>query len=201
MGRATAVGGAARRWGRAGRRRGSGRGNAGLGLLMVAPVVLLAAIFTLYPFGRAIYESTRITSPIFAPEFVGIQNYRDVVTGSYFVEATRTTLVFTVITVPTLVALAVLVALLLNEPFFGNAALRAGMLLPWAIPASVAGIIWEWIFLDSAGALNAVLYSLGIIHHYVQWLTTPKLAMMAVIVVFVWSQLPLAAILLLAAIQ
>jgi multiple sugar transport system permease protein len=178
-----------------------GRGTTRLGLLMVAPVVLLIALFTFYPFGRALYESTRITSPIFAPEFVGLQNYRDVVTGSYFVEATRTTLVFTVLTIPLLVVLAVLVALLLNEPFFGNTALRAGMLLPWAVPASVAGIIWEWVFLDSAGALNAFLYSLGLIHHYVQWLATPNLAMMAVVIVFIWAQLPLASILLLAAIQ
>lgn len=201
MGQAITAGSRARRWARAGRWRVSGRGNARLGLLMVAPVVLLVAVFTLYPFGRAIYESTRISSPIFAAEFVGLQNYRDVVTGSYFVEAMRTTAVFTVVTVPLLVGLAILVALLLNEPFVGNTALRASMLLPWAIPASVAGIIWEWVFLDSAGALNAVLYSLGIIHHYVQWLTTPKLAMMAVIIVFVWSQLPLASILLLATIQ
>ncbi|HET7095062.1 MAG TPA: sugar ABC transporter permease, partial [Thermomicrobiales bacterium] len=182
-------------------RRSVGRGQARTALLMTAPALLLVALFTLYPFGQAIYESTRISSPIFPPEFVGLQNYRDVVTSGYFVDAAATTLAFTAVVTPLLVVLGVLVALLLDQPFWGNTALRAGMLLPWAIPASAAGVIWQWIFLDSWGALNAGLYSLGIIDEYIEWLTTPNLARFAVVVVFVWSQLPLAALLLLAALQ
>lgn len=181
--------------------RRSENAHARTGLLMAAPVLLLVALFTLYPFGRAIYESTRVTSPIFAPEFVGLENYRDVLGSRYFVGAAKTTLLFTAITTPLLAVLGVLVALLLNERFIGNTALRIGMLLPWAVPATVTGVIWKWIFLDSWGALNALLYSTGIIDSYIDWLTTPSLAMMAVIIVFVWSQLPLAAIFLLAAMQ
>lgn len=181
--------------------RRSDNAHARTGLLMAAPVLLLVALFTLYPFGRAIYESTRVTSPIFAPEFVGLENYRDVLGSRYFVGAAKTTLLFTAITTPLLAVLGVLVALLLNERFIGNTALRIGMLLPWAVPATVTGVIWKWIFLDSWGALNALLYSTGIIDSYIDWLTTPSLAMMAVIIVFVWAQLPLAAIFLLAAMQ
>ena len=70
-----------------------------------------------------------------------------------------------------------------------------------AIPASAAGVIWQWVFLDSWGALNAGLYSVGLIDEYVEWLTTPNLARMAVVVVFLWTQLPLTAVLLLAALQ
>ncbi|HEY8448413.1 MAG TPA: sugar ABC transporter permease [Thermomicrobiales bacterium] len=185
---------------RAGQRRAFS-GFAWTGALMIAPVFLLIALFTLYPFGRAIYESTRIESPIFPPQYVGLQNYRDIIGSSYFMDAAKTTALFAAVTVPLLLVLGVLVALLLNEPFLGNTALRIGMLLPWAIPATVAGLIWKWIFLDSWGALNALLYSVGIIDSYVQWLTTPNLARMAVVVVFVWSQLPLASIFLLAALQ
>ncbi len=168
---------------------------------MAAPAFLLIALFTFYPFARAAYESTRIASPIFPPRYVGLENYRDVLASDYFLNAALTTLRFAAITVPLLVLFGVLVALLLNESFVGNTALRIGMLLPWAIPATVAGLIWKWIFLDSWGALNALLYSLGVIDGYVQWLGTPRLAMMAVVIVFVWSQLPLAAIFLLAAVQ
>lgn len=183
------------------RRAGHHRGPARTGLLMVAPALLLVALFTLYPFGRAVYESTRITSPLFPPEFVGLQNYRDVLTSDYFVDAAVTTLLFALVTTPLLVGLGLLVGLLLNERFWGNTVLRAGMLLPWAIPASVAGVIWQWVFLDSWGALNAGLYSLGIIDEYVEWLTTPNLARFAVVVVFIWTQLPLTAVLILAALQ
>ena len=168
---------------------------------MAAPVLLLVALFTLYPFGRALYQSTRIESPIFPSRFVGLENYRDVLGGLYFREAAGTTLWFALASVPLLIVLGVLVALLLNESFIGNAVLRVGMLLPWALPATVAALIWKWIFLDSWGALNAGLYTTGIIDNYVGWLTTPNLARMAVVVVFIWTQLPLIAIFILAALQ
>lgn len=168
---------------------------------MVAPVLLLVAVFTLYPVGHAIRESMRLESPLFPSRFVGLDNYRAVVQSVYFRDAAKTTFFFAAVTAPVTVVLGVLVALLLNERFLGNTVLRVGMLLPWALPATVAGLIWKWVFFDSWGALNALLYSLGIIDKYVHWLTTPKLAMTAVVVVFVWSQLPLAAVLLLAAVQ
>jgi len=187
--------------GRQARRRRPYGGNAWTGVAMAAPVFLIIAIFTVYSFGRAIYESTRIESPIFPPQYVGLENYRDVLDSPYFADAARTTIWFAVVSVPALLVLGVLVALLLSEPFCGNTALRVGMLLPWAIPATVAGLIWKWIFLDSWGALNAFLYSLGIIDRYIQWLTTPNLARLAVVVVFIWAQLPLTSIFLLAALQ
>lgn len=168
---------------------------------MAAPVILLVAIFTIYPVGRALYQSTRIESPIFPSRFVGLQNYRDVLGGMFFAEAAWNTVRFAAVVVPLLVVLGVLTALLLNESFVGNTLLRVGMLLPWALPATVAGLMWKWVFLDSWGALNAGLYTLGMIDNYVGWLTTPGLARMAVVVVFLWTQLPLAAIFLLAALQ
>jgi multiple sugar transport system permease protein len=181
--------------------RSARRDGARAGLLMVAPVVLLVAMFTVYPFAHAIYESLQLSSPILPPRFVGLDNYRDVITSPYVLDAVRATALFTVFTVPILVVLGLLVALLLNERFLGNRVLRVGMLLPWAIPASVTGIIWKWVFLDSWGALNALLYATGIVERYVPWLTTPTLAVMAVVIAFVWAQLPLAAVFLLAALQ
>jgi ABC-type sugar transport system permease subunit len=168
---------------------------------MVLPVLALVAVFTIWPFGRAIYQSTRIESPIFPPQYVGLQNYRDVWNGFYFRDAAENSLLFALATVPALVVLGMMVALLLNEPFVGNTALRIGMLLPWALPAAVSGLIWKWIFLDSWGALNAGLYSLGIIDSYINWLTDTNLARLAVVIVFIWAQLPLAAVFLLASLQ
>ena len=182
-------------------RRGFRATHARTGALMAAPSFLLILVFTLFSVGRAIYESTYSSSPIFATEYVGLGNYRDVVDSPYFADAARNTLTFTLVTVPIMVVLGVLVALLLNERFVGNTLLRIGMILPWAVPPTVAGVIWKWIFDDSYGALNAGLYSAGIIDSYTRWLTNPDLARFAVIVVFVWSQLPLATIFLLASLQ
>jgi ABC-type sugar transport system permease subunit len=171
------------------------------GVLMVAPVALLIAVFFVYSTYRAIYQSTRIESPIFKPRYVGLQNYRDMLDGRFFRQASENSIVFVLTVVPTLLVLGVLVALLLNEPFHGNTALRIGMILPWALPAAVAGLVWKWIFLDGWGALNGILGRLGVIDEPIAFLGEPRLAKLAVVLVFVWAQLPLASIFLLAAVQ
>jgi ABC-type sugar transport system permease subunit len=171
------------------------------GVVMVAPVVLLIAVFFIYSAYRAVYQSTRIESPIFPSRYVGLQNYRDILDGRFFRQASENSLVFVLTVVPALLVLGVLVALLLNEPFYGNTALRIGMILPWALPAAVAGLVWKWIFLDSWGALNGILSWGGLIDSPIDFLGEPRLARVAVVIVFIWAQLPLASIFLLAAVQ
>jgi len=168
---------------------------------MVAPVELLIAVFFVYSTYRAVYQSTRIESPIFKPRYVGLQNYRDILDGRFFRQASENSFVFVFTVVPTLLVLGVLVALLLNEPFRGNTALRIGMILPWALPAAVAGLVWKWIFLDGWGALNGILSEAGLIGDPIDFLGEPRLARLVVVIVFVWAQLPLASIFLLAAVQ
>ena len=107
---------------------------------MAAPVLILVAIFTIYPVGRAIYQSMRIESPIFPPRFVGLKNYQDLLGGLFLKEAAVTTLGFALVAVPLVIVIGVLTALLLDEPFTGNDVLRVGMLLPWALPATVGAL-------------------------------------------------------------
>ena len=64
------------------------------GVIMVAPVALLIAVFFVYSTYRAVYQSTRIESPIFKPRFVGLQNYRDLLDGRFFRQASENSLVF-----------------------------------------------------------------------------------------------------------
>jgi ABC-type sugar transport system permease subunit len=183
------------------RGRGWRSGDGVTGVIMVAPVALLIAVFFIYSAYRAIYQSTRIESPIFPSRYVGLQNYRDVLDGRFFRQASENSLLFVAVVVPALLVLGVLVALLLNEPFHGNTALRIGMILPWALPAAVAGLVWKWIFLDSWGAANGLLSWAGLIDRPIGFLGDPELARMAVVIVFIWAQLPLASIFLLAAVQ
>ena len=79
--------------------------------------------------------------------------------------------------------------------------MRGILLLPWAIPTAISGVIWKGVFADSWGALNASLYSLGLISNYVEWLTTPSLARLTVVIAHLWTQFPMAAVLILAAMQ
>jgi ABC-type sugar transport system permease subunit len=168
---------------------------------MIAPAVLLVAAFTLYPYIYALWSSIRVTSPLLPPAFAGLKNYKAVVTSIYFLRAVKRTLIFTAASVPITVLLGLLTASLLNRRFFGDVALKALVLLPWAIPIAISGVVWRGFFNSGWGALNALLYMVGIIPKYVGWLTTPSLATLVVITVQVWTQFPFATVLILAAMQ
>ena len=169
--------------------------------LMIAPAVLLVVLLSLYLYGYAIWTSFQMMSPLLPPKFAGLKNYAAVITSIYFLRAVKNTLIFTAFTVPITVVLGVLTASLLNRRFWGGVGLKAMILLPWAIPTAISGVIWRGVFNDGWGALNASLYLMGLIPNYIRWLTTPNLAKFAVIVAQVWAQFPMAAVLTLAAIQ
>jgi multiple sugar transport system permease protein len=170
-------------------------------LIMIAPTLLIVALFTLYPYAYALWGSLRTLSPILPPKFVGLSNYTQVISSSYFIGAVKNTFIFSLAAVPAIVVLGVAVATLVNQKFLGDIALRGLLLLPWAIPTTISGVIWKGVFADSWGALNATLYNLGIISNYIEWLTTPSLAMATVVIAQVWTQFPMAAVLTLAAMQ
>ncbi len=171
--------------------------------LTLVPVLFVVALFTLFPFGYAAMTSTRrvmLTLPGHTP-FVGLRNYVQVLNDSTTHVAIGNTLVFTSLTVPSVVILGLLVALLLNKHIKGFGILRALVLLPWSIPLVSAGIIWRLLLHGDFGALNGLLYQLGVTHGYVPWLSTPRLAMYAVAFAHVWREFPLPAILILAGLQ
>ena len=166
------------------------------------PVLILVIFFTVYPFGYALWNSLfQILLILPVKPFVGIQNYVDVVSSIYFREALLNTLVFTAITAPIIVVIALGVARLLLTKFVGRSIVRAVVLLPWAMPGAVSGIVWVWIFHGRWGILNALLAKLGIISSYIGWLDHPVLAKFSVMVAHIWTQIPFASILLMAALS
>ncbi len=166
------------------------------------PVLILVIVFTVYPFAYAIWNSLhRILLIMPGWPFIGIKNYVDVVSSIYFREALINTLVFAAITAPIIVAIALAVARLLLTKFFGRGVVRAVVLLPWAMPGAVSGIVWVWIFHGRWGILNALLQQVGIIKSYIEWLSNPVLAKFTVMVAHIWTQIPFASVLLMAALS
>jgi len=166
------------------------------------PVLILVIVFTVYPFAYAIWNSLhRILLIMPGWPFIGIKNYVDVLSSIYFREALINTLVFAAITAPIIVAIALGVARLLLTKFFGRGVVRAVVLLPWAMPGAVSGIVWVWIFHGRWGILNALLQQVGIIKSYIEWLSNPILAKFTVMVAHIWTQIPFASVLLMAALS
>lgn len=134
-------------------------------------------------------------------QFIGLENYAAILNSPEFWSALWITIQFTVLVVTAVAVLGVCVALLLDQPFRGRAIVRTLVLLPWAIPPVVNGLMWQWIYDSKIGALNGLLFSLGIISEYKGWLSDPTSALLALAFADVWNVLPLAVILLLAALQ
>ncbi|GGG37866.1 sugar ABC transporter permease [Caldovatus sediminis] len=161
---------------------------------VVAVLLVVAAFPILYSFWISLHDVV-LTRPLRRP-FVGLDNYLRVFADERFWIAVARTTVYTVVTVAATTVLAVLVALLLNEAFPGQRLLNALLLLPWATPSVVNGLMWKWIYDPSYGLLNGLLVQLGVLERYRAWLGDPDLTLLLIANAAVWKQMPLAALLL-----
>ena len=187
----------------ASRRQLVGGRESGYAYLTLLPVLLIMAAFSLYPIGYSLYLSLHkevLTDPLNHP-FVGFQNFSNALHSYYLTSSLVSTGVFMLMAVPAVMVFGLLAALLLNEAFAGARILRVAILLPWAMPAVVSGIVWRWMLNGDYGILNSALFQLGIIHDYIPWLSQPALARMGLALAHVWREGPLAAIFLLAGLQ
>ncbi len=169
--------------------------------LLLAPSLLVMLGITLWP-----VISTLILSFFNAPTginqtrtFVGLANYIGMVTDQTFWETIWRTLYFTVVSVGIELGLGLAIAQLIHTRPWGWQFLRIALIIPWAVPTIVNGAMWRWIYSADFGALNGLLMALGLIKHYVPWLTMTNMAMNLVIVADVWHTMPFVALVLQAA--
>jgi multiple sugar transport system permease protein len=171
--------------------------------LLNAPALLAIVLLIGYPIGYSLWLSLHrynLKRPgVF--RFIGVENYLAILRSDEFWAALQVTLAFTALGVALVVALAILIALLLSEPFPGRGLVRTVVLVPWAIPPVVNGLMWQWIYDAKVGALNGALVSLRLLPGYRGWLSSPTDALLALVMAHVWNALPVAVILLLAALQ
>jgi multiple sugar transport system permease protein len=188
-----------------GRQRGAriGYNRSGFAWLLNAPslvaIFLLAGYPILYSAWISLHKYNLKRPRVF--DFIALDNYIEILQSPEFWSALWITVQFTFLVVALVAVLGILIALLLDKPFPGRGVLRTLMLLPWAIPPVVNGLMWQWIYDSKIGALNGLLTSLGIIQEYRGWLSDPTSALLALVCADVWNSLPLAVILLLAALQ
>jgi ABC-type sugar transport system permease subunit len=167
--------------------------------LWLLPVLLPVAALTIFPVGHALWTSLHdVTLLSSDQDWVGLDNFKGVVTGDYFGVALKNSLAFTAVSAPLVVLLGLATALFLHREFLGAKALRSILLLPWVLPGAISAVLWVWVFQPSWGVLNQLLWKLHLIHHSIPWLTDPHLAFGSVVV---WTQIPFAVVMLLAALS
>jgi ABC-type sugar transport system permease subunit len=133
--------------------------------------------------------------------FVGLDNYVAIARDTRFWSALAHTAFFagTSITLEMLLGLAL--ALGMNRAFRGRGAVRAAVLLPWAIPTVVVALIARFMFQSPWGVVDTLLVRSGLVEHAPVWLASPRLAWVPLVLADVWKTTPFVALLLLAGLQ
>jgi ABC-type sugar transport system permease subunit len=147
------------------------------------------------------FMDLNVTRPWIGPQFVGLANFAEMGQNPQFWAALGRTVYFAATSVLIGAPVALVFALLLNQPFPLRALARALMMIPWAIPHVVNGVIWARIYDANYGVLNGALYQLGLIERYVAWLNNPDYALFLVVMAEVWISTPGLTLLFLAGLQ
>ncbi len=153
--------------------------------LFLTPALVIVATFVLYPIAAVVYFSFTNYDIVTPPKWVGLQNYQRLVLDDTFWLALRHSLIYLIVT-PTVIALAILLAIIVNRNLRGIHIFRALYYLP-AVSGSIAvGITWRWLFDTQGGLINGVLLWLGALKEPVQWLSEPAYTLAIAMLLTVW---------------
>jgi len=161
------------------------RSDARLAWLLVAPAMSLIALVAVAPLAASMWESLHLHDlrlPWLGRPFVGLAHYRAAVADARLHEALVHTAFFTAASVALELAFGMALALILHHLVRGRALARVVVLLPWALPAVVAALVWRFMFEG-------------------EWLSHPRGAWVPIVLGDVWKSTPFVALLLLAGLQ
>lgn len=178
------------------------RRYARLGLLLIAPTIVVFCAVIVYPLLAAIYLSLfQLYTPTLEGSFVGISNYRDLLARGEFWISLRNTLVWTVGTLSLQIVLGIGMALMLHQTVWFRSLARSLILFPYFVSTVVAVLVWRWLFNDLYGILNHMLIGSGVVDMPVDYLGTMPNAMISMILVGAWKYFPFVVIAVLARLQ
>jgi multiple sugar transport system permease protein len=172
------------------------------GYSLMAPVLLLVVVFLVFPIVfSAVLSLTQfnLARPEAGIKFVGLHNYLMVINRQDFRDSFVRTLYFSGMTTFWGIVLGLAFALVLNQPFLGRSVVRALIIVPWAVPAVINGVMWRFIYSWQGGALTDLVYSLGFTHRAIAWLSYPFLSLNLVILADLWKRLPFIVVIFMAA--
>lgn len=152
---------------------------------LLAPSVIGFAVFLLAPIVIVIALSFYDWNFLSSPEFIGLQNYRDLADDDRAVDAIGNTFYYVLLNIPAQTVLALLLALALNAKIKARNAFRVIYVLPWMAMPVALGVIWRWLFDPIYGGLNTMLGLVGI--DGPNWLTSSTWAMPVIASVNVWQ--------------
>ncbi|MHB1004603.1 MAG: carbohydrate ABC transporter permease [Chloroflexota bacterium] len=172
-----------------------------LGILLMLPGGLLLLAFMGYPFVLGIWLSLT-NSRIGVPgEFIGLQNFADLLGDTIFLQTVRNTFVYALVTVPFKAVFGLFLAIILNNKMRFQSAIRAGVLLPWIVPTALSSLGFMMIYDGVFSPFSWLFKSWGVIQSNINFLGDPNLAIVSVMLANIWRGIPFFAITILAGLQ
>jgi multiple sugar transport system permease protein len=166
--------------------------------LFTLPLIIILLVFIFLPIAGTFTDSLFRDVSFLKKELIGLENYKNLIEDIRFWQSSGFTLLFTFVSVSLEMTLGLIFALLLNEVLPLRGILRACVLIPWAIPAAVAGRIWELIYNYHYGLANFLIKGLGIASEPLNWLGSSGSAFFSLVIADAWKTTPFVAIILLA---
>jgi multiple sugar transport system permease protein len=162
-----------------------------MGLIFISPGLLGFIFFILIPvFASIIVSFTKwnFLQGFDAMTFVGLRNYIRMFSDDWFLVSYKNNILFTLITVPVLIAIGLIMAEMLNRYVFGNQAIRIMMFIPYIASIVAVAAVWQVIFHPSYGPVNQFLISMGV-ENPPKWFVDYKWSLYTIMIVYIWQQL------------
>ena len=170
--------------------------------VLLGPALVTLFVVFVYPALMLLWLSLQNTQGI-GTSFEPLYNYQRIFSDPTFWNAVEKTLIYSFGTLVISVGAGLVIALALNKVV--NRLVRNTystlILISWAVPLSIVGVTWRWMFNGQLGIVNKVLVDVGLLQNAYSWLGNSTSAMVIVILADSWSRIPFAAIVLLAGLQ
>jgi len=170
-----------------------------MGYLMSAPYIVYFLIFSAFPIFFSfflIFHRWNIVGPM---KWVGLANFNMMFSDPLFWTSIYNTIIFLLIHIPLQVAVALVLAEVLNQKIKARAFFRAAFFMPVVVSGVVVTILWKQLYSTDTGLLNNLLMVIGF--GKVEWLTSTAMAMPSIAIMATWKNVGLYMILFLAGLQ
>jgi len=171
--------------------------------VFLAPTLVLYTLFTIWPIFASYYYSLLDWNGFDqAGIYVGLANYGEVLHDPLFWNAFKNTFLFVFVTVPIRVSLALLAAIVLNNPRLPLSNLfRTALFMPVVTTTAIVGVVMIFVFDPSGGPVNLALLQLGVIRHTINFLGESSSALWVAMAVHIWKWFGITLVYWLAALQ
>ena len=170
--------------------------------LLVAPCLLIIAVLVLYPLLVSLFDSVHVDNAVVASHaFVGSRNYTTVFSDPDFQRSAKNSAVYLAFTTFGCLLAGLGIAVWLHHVRRVRSFFLVIVILPWAVPGTVTGILWSFIYSPVGGLLNAVLQRLHLLHHDVLWLQGSWSGLAFVSLSLIWQTTPIVAVIFLAGLE